>query len=41
MLLGDASNFLKEKRIVSCFVFDNKLKNLKGLISVYDLMQLN
>ena len=40
-LLGEASKFLKEKRIVSCFVFDKNLRHLKGLISVYDVLPLD
>ena len=40
-LLVEASKFLKEKRIVSCFVFDKNLKHLKGLISVYDVLPLD
>ncbi|MBO8244226.1 KpsF/GutQ family sugar-phosphate isomerase [Prochlorococcus marinus XMU1411] len=37
--LGEAANYLKEKRIISCFVLEDDFK-IVGLISVYDVLEI-
>lgn len=37
--LGEAASYLKEKRIISCFVLEDDCK-IAGLISVYDVLEI-